>query len=111
MKIHFSSKIVCSLYLKRCYLIAKFIVISSQTECFVNSTLEDGDCGSIVHIKKRKSNKWQPLAMFVSRMQLDTTTSGFSEPRYEAVLLHQAFRDMEQEYPHRVSNIRRFRFQ
>jgi len=64
-----------------------------------------------VHIKKPNSNKWQPLAMFVSKMELDTTTRGFTDPVYEGVLLHQAFRDMEQEYPHRVTNIRRFRFQ
>jgi len=75
------------------------------------STLEDGDCGSIVHIRRPNSNKWQPLAMFVSKMELETTADGFPELIYEAVLLYQAFRDMEQEYPHRISNIKRFNFQ
>ncbi|KAF6041398.1 hypothetical protein EB796_000296 [Bugula neritina] len=76
-----------------------------------SDTLEDGDCGLIVHIKRLNSNKWQPLAMVVGKMELETKNNDFNQPIYEAVLLYQAFRDMEQEYPHRISNINRFRFQ
>jgi len=71
--------------------------------------LERGDCGRILYLKTKtpetKKTDWRPLGMYVGESEL---TQNLESKNYRAVLLHQTFREMEEDYPHHINEVRLF---
>jgi len=76
----------------------------------LSSSLEDGDCGRIVRLQvKTRSGeeRLQPVRMYVSKIDVPLTNR--TEPHYQAVILSQAFQDLQDSYPYHIDKIRKFR--
>jgi len=65
-----------------------------------------GDCGSLVYVKV--GAQFKPAGMFVGYIADSERIPGFDGPIYQAVVLNQAFKDIECDYPHQVANIELF---
>ncbi|KAF6035750.1 hypothetical protein EB796_005942 [Bugula neritina] len=82
----------------------KFTLTSPDTES-AEQHLIRGDCGSLVYVECE--GVLRPVGMLVGEAIIsdNTTPAG---PIYQAVVLSQAFKNMECDYPHQVSNIELF---
>ncbi|KAF6034936.1 hypothetical protein EB796_006762 [Bugula neritina] len=65
-----------------------------------------GDCGSLVYVKV--GAEFKPTGLFIGYVADSENIPGFDGPIYQAVVLSQAFKNMECDYPHQVSNIELF---
>jgi len=89
-----------------------FVLDLIQCEILFSSSLEDGDCGRIVHLQVKTSSGeeiLQPVGMYVSKIDVPLTKR--TEPHYQAVILSQAFQDLQDSYPYHIDKIRKFRLQ
>ena len=71
---------------------------------FFYSELIHGDCGLIVYYKEN-DGRCKPMGMFVGKLKA-VFHSG--KNIYLAIILNQAFKDLEQDYPHHIEHIRLF---
>jgi len=67
-------------------------------------TLKPGDCGTIIYIKE--GDVFRPAGMLVGEVLRTASKPGFSSPVYQAIVLSQAFKDIECDYKHQVANIK-----
>ena len=79
------------------------VICNQQINLFF-SKLKSGDCGLILYYEN-EDGSCQPMGLFVGELLDDKT---FGKPIYQAIILNQAFTDIEFDYPHQVRNIRLF---
>ncbi|KAF6034933.1 hypothetical protein EB796_006759 [Bugula neritina] len=82
----------------------KFRLTSPDTESAEQSLIR-GDCGSLVYVKCE--GVLRPVGMLVGEVTIDDNTTP-AGPIYQAVVLSQAFKNIECDYPHQVANIELF---
>lgn len=73
---------------------------------FLFSELVKGDSGLIVYLVST-SGALIPYGMFVGELDLGEESEDFG-PIYQAIVLHQALRNIEIDYPHHVENIQSY---
>ena len=78
----------------------------SSNNTFLFSKLGEGDSGLIVYLVL-KSGERRPYGMFVGELDLGEESEDFGSI-YQAIVLHQALRNIEIDYPHHVENIQSY---
>ena len=72
------------------------------TQFYLNySKLIEGDCGQILYYKSSKGI-CRPMGLFVGEF---LSQKEVGEPIYQAIILNQAFKDIEYDYPHQLRDI------
>ena len=79
--------------------------IQCSTNCtlFCYSKLSEGDSGIIVSFRD-KNGRLHPVGMFVGVFSEDLAALGC--PIYQAIILSQAIKDLETDYPHHIADVR-----
>jgi len=83
------------------------VTLLRQLFSFVLSRkLTFGDCGSLLYVEE--DGVFQPVGMLVGEIVNTRQCFGFKQPVYQAIVLSQAFKDIECDYKHQVTDIRLF---
>ncbi|KAF6033779.1 hypothetical protein EB796_007915 [Bugula neritina] len=88
-------RVVLKSYRKPGQVLGKHICFSLTTTDSAGKlmTLKPGDCGTIIYIKER--DVFSPAGMLVGEVLRTASKPGFSSPVYQAIVLSQAFKDVE----------------
>jgi len=68
--------------------------------------LSFGDCGSLLYVEE--DGVFQPVGMLVGEIVNSEQFFGFSQLVYQAIVLSQAFKDIECDYKYQVTDIKLF---